>query len=84
MLGFHNYKPVDGLYWEYSYQEYTKLLEGVNTIKLYKCSRCGKVHAEVIEFYTKPEVFSLGFNVDKVVKVLEARGIKHINEFYAK
>ena len=85
-LGFHDYKPVDGLYWEYRYRDYKYYLNellGVDTVKLFKCSKCGKIHKEYVEYYAKPWVFIEGFDINKTVKVLESRGIQHINEFYA-
>ena len=84
-LGFHNYKPVDGLYWEYRYRGYKYYLNellGVDTVKLFKCSKCGKIHKEHVEYYAKSFGFIQGFNLNKVVDVLESRGIQHISEFY--
>lgn len=87
MLGFHDYKPVNGLYWEYRYIDYeilTPELAGVNTLKLYECSRCGKVKSKIIEIYSKPSHCTIGFNINQVIDLLESEGIKHINKFYAK
>lgn len=85
MLGFHDYKLVDGLYWEYKYiNYYHPELMGVNTLKLFECRRCGKIEPKVVELYTKPGQFCIGFDINKVVDMLESEGIKHINEFYVK
>lgn len=87
MLGFHDYKPVDGLYWEYNYHNkgiFDSELVGVNTLKLFECSRCGKLKSKVIELYTAPSPFGIGFDLKQVVDCLESEGIKHINEFYVK
>ena len=87
MLGFHDYKPVGGLYWEYNYRKYELFdpeLMGVNTLKLFECSRCGKIKSKVVELYIKPGQFCIGFDINKAVDMLESEGIKHINKFYVK
>lgn len=85
-FGFHDYIPIEGLYWRYDHTDHRYIpngLAGVHIIKLYKCRRCGNIVEETIEYYPCESNISIGFNVNDVVKSLEKQGIRHIKEYYA-
>ena len=85
-FGFHEYQPVDGLWWEYRYTTYTYYppdLVGINVLKLYKCKNCDEMYKEYIEYYSKSQGYTYGFNLNRVIDDLELKGIQHITKFYA-
>ena len=78
-FGFHDYQPVDGLWWKNHTTEYSGILLGIYVVKLYKCSRCKKIREEIIEEYP-----SLPYDMSNVETYLENNSIYHISKFYAK
>ena len=86
-FNFHDYIPIDGLYWRYKYKEYSNYspnLIGIETIKLYKCSHCNKVVEETVEFYPCIPYYSRGFKINDLISSFKESGIKHVETYYAK
>lgn len=78
MLGFHDYQPVDGLWWRNNTSEYSTMLTSIYVIRLYECSRCKKIKENIIEDYPR-----LSYNLSSVETYLENNSIYHISKFYA-
>lgn len=81
LLDFHDYQPVKGIWWKYRYKDYKYYppdLMGVDMIKIFKCSKCNKIHEKCLEYYSKDN-----FNTNTIVEYLENQGIYHISKFYA-
>lgn len=79
LFGFHDYQPVDGLWWRCRYIDYDILppsLIGIEVIKIFKCSKCNKVYEKCIEYYSKVD-----FNICEFAKTLENKGIYHISNY---
>lgn len=51
---------------------------GIYTIKLYRCSKCGKIQEKIIETYADNK-----FDLNDVRDNLIHSGIRHINNYYA-
>lgn len=82
-FGFHDYQPVDGLEYKYTtYTYYPPDLIGIDVLKLYKCKNCDKMYRKYIEYYSKSQGYTYGFNLNRVIDDLELKGIQHITKFY--
>ena len=80
-FGFHDYQPVHGLWWKHmlmTYTMFTPNVRGIYTIKLYKCSKCGKIREKIIETYSDNK-----FNLNDVRDNLIHSDIRHVNSYYA-
>jgi len=77
-FGFHDYQPVDGLYWKYNTVEFSGIMLGIQVVKLYTCTSCKKIKEMIIEEYSHSQ-----FDVTEVKNYLECHGIRHIIKFYA-
>ena len=77
-FGFHDYQPVDGLWWKYHTTEFSGITLGIQVIKLYECTNCKKTKEKVIEEYS----YSL-FDIEDVRKYLEIHGFHSILSYYA-
>lgn len=75
-FGFHEYQPVDGLYWKYDTTLCT-FVRGINVVKLYKCTKCSKIIEHVIESYPKGT-----FDLNTVRDQLPKLGVRHIFIYY--
>ena len=76
-FGFHDYQPVDGLYWKYYTSEFRTFVKGINVVKLYRCTKCNKITEHVIESYPK-DTFDLNTVRDQLPKL----GVRHIFIYY--
>ena len=79
-FGFHDYQPINGIYWEHlvqTYSYYPPSVMGIYLIKVYKCPKCGKVYEKIIETYDKDII-----DVNNIASRFADAGIKHIAYYY--
>lgn len=76
-FGFHDYHPVNGLYWKYNTTELSGIMLGIQIVKLYTCTSCEKIKERIIEEYSHSQ-----FDIAEVRSYLEGYGIQHITKFY--
>lgn len=83
LFGFHDYLDM-GMYWRYKYTPYSKSLMGVDVVKIVQCVICNKAEEIFVEYYPVRRIcLGDGFDHDCLIRKLESRGIKHVEEYYA-